>query len=65
MPVASAFLVEKYVGNILTPGTNRHPAPSPIQNACASMKCQYWLEMEVIIMPKTTRNDPTVVRWRK
>lgn len=65
IPVAKAFLVLKYVLTMATLGTKRHPQPTPIQSACASMICQYELQMLVIIIPKTTRKDPVAISARK
>jgi hypothetical protein len=65
IPVASAFLVVKYVGKILTPGTKTNPAPIPMQNPCANMICQYSVAMLVIMTPNTIMNDPSATRCRK
>lgn len=40
MPVARAFLVEKYVETMATLGTKRHPNPMPMQTAWESMISQ-------------------------
>lgn len=64
-PLARAFRVEKYCGNMATDGTNIQPFPSPMQIACASMVCQYLWERLVIINPRGMRTAPVVMRYRK
>jgi len=39
-PIAVAILVLKYVEMIATAGTNKQPAPIPMQIACDSITCQ-------------------------
>jgi len=65
IPVANAFLVEKYVATIATLGTKRHPNPMPIQSAWASMICQYFVQRLVIIVPNTTKKLPVKTKLRK
>ena len=40
------------------------PPPSPTMIPCAMIKCQYWVQTEVIIRPVTTAPDPTKTRMR-
>jgi hypothetical protein len=64
-PVANAFFLEKYVAMIATLGTNKQPQPTPTHTACASMTSQYLVQILVIIIPKTTRNEPANSKCRK
>jgi len=59
MPMVVAILVLKYVDRMATPGTKRHPQPIPTQIAWERRTCQYVVDNESIICPKTTMKDPT------
>ena len=65
IPVANDDFREKYVLTMATPGTNRQPAPSPTQTACASSTCQYLLLILNIMVPNTIRNEPVKIKGRK
>ena len=64
-PIARARLVVKYVATRATLGRKMQPRQSPTQTPYARNTCQYSVARLNIIIPKTDRNVPTIIKVRK